>query len=52
VVEHLSSICEALGLIPCTAKLNKIKKLRTTGLQWLTPIISATWEAEIRRIKV
>jgi hypothetical protein len=35
--------------------LNKqIKKMRlyTTRHQWLTPIILATWEAEIRRIPI
>jgi hypothetical protein len=32
----------------CKKKTNKQK----TGCRWLTPIILATWEAEIRRIKV
>jgi hypothetical protein len=29
----------------------KRKKKKRVGLQWLTPIIPATWEAEIRRIE-
>jgi hypothetical protein len=30
----------------------KKKRKASAGCQWLTPVILATWEAEIRRVKV
>jgi hypothetical protein len=34
------------------AKLNKLQRISSARCQWLTPVILATWEAEIRRITV
>jgi hypothetical protein len=31
---------------------NSLKKFNIAGCQWLTPLILAIWEADIRRIKV
>jgi hypothetical protein len=50
VVEHLSSKHEALVQTP--ALLKKKRKKRKKRCLWLTPIILATQEAEIRRIVV
>jgi hypothetical protein len=47
VVEY---VAEVLGSIPRTAKKNSFNNLARH--RWLTPVILATWEAEIRRIKV
>jgi hypothetical protein len=64
-VEHMPSMYEALGSFPSIAKKKKVdciiamifkisyyKKLWLTRLWWLTPVILATWEAEIGRILV
>jgi hypothetical protein len=60
VVQHVLNICKALVSIP-SPKTNKQKKVTTdfvlnkfyfAGCRWLTPIILATWEAEIRRSTV
>jgi hypothetical protein len=37
-----------LGKEPPTSSMKEI----TAGCQWLTPVILATWEAEIRRTSV
>jgi hypothetical protein len=39
-------------LFRMTKEKNNFKNRQLTGHQWLTPIILATQEAEIRRIKV
>jgi hypothetical protein len=48
VVEHLPSKYRAL----CKYLILPKKKESKTGCWWLTPVILATQEAEIRRIKV
>jgi hypothetical protein len=46
--------CEALSFSPRTTKKKKKKKKerQIAGCWWLTPVILATQEAEIRRIAV
>jgi hypothetical protein len=51
VVEHLLSSHETLESIPNAVK-NKAKNKNTGRHWWLTPVIQATEEAEIRRIEV
>jgi hypothetical protein len=52
VVQHLLCKCEALRSKPSSTK-KKIffffKSQKQAGCQWLTPVILATQEAEIRR---
>jgi hypothetical protein len=43
---------EALNSTPSTAKNRQTEKRRMAGHQWLTPVILASQEAEIRKIPV
>jgi hypothetical protein len=43
--------CQALGSISSTSGKG-VKKKKKNRCWWLMPLILATWEAEIRRIKV
>jgi hypothetical protein len=65
VVEHLPGIHEALGLMPSTAsksggvfKMVKFifyhnkKKIRRSRVWWLTSVILAAWEVEIRESRL
>jgi hypothetical protein len=56
VVEHLPSKLEALSSNPSAAKKKKcctyVKNIHLTGSQWLTSVILATQEVEIKRIVV
>jgi hypothetical protein len=47
-VDHLPSTYKTLGLNPNTTKKKKIRP----KYQWLTPVILAAWEAEIRKMSV
>jgi hypothetical protein len=56
VIERLPNNCEALSSNSSITKKKKIHLLNTIFAfarhQWLTPVILATQEAEIRRIMV
>jgi hypothetical protein len=48
----MSKVSRKREIIKIRVEINKTKNKNITGRQWLTPVILATWEAEIGRTEV